>query len=305
LNRLAAVDLAELRVDTESFLGQAVALGMRYGKLQDGYADGLRLFLQAAGTTYARRYRTGIAVDREALAEGVRQAMASLELGLVDAASGDLNEAVALLEGGKLEPLRLRGYEIAWRRLQEMQEGSGKLLGRRELSLLGPAWRDLRRWTGIVPDAWRVPVSEDEDEPAEVDPIGDFESYEQITGRLEFLSSLPEPVLKGLQASGGDVTFEEVLRRIIPPLALGRERLGDEKSDLAEFRSTCCTAGDIRPEVKAEVMGLLDRFLDTSVPCDRVREEIREAFSIELTDLEHEIGAGPADVEEKFPSVPL
>ena len=305
MNRLAAVDLAELKVDTESFLGQAVALGIQYGKLPGGYADGLRLFLQAAGTTYARRYRTGIAVNRDALAEGVRQVVAALELGLKDAASEDLNEAVSLLEGGGLEPLRLRGYQIAWGRLQQMRDGAGQAIGRRELSLLGPAWRDLRRWARIIPDAWRVPHSEDEDEPAIVDPIGDFQNYERIVGQLEFLSGLPEPVLKGLQASGGDVTFEEVLRRMIPPLALGREVPGKEKADLADFRSACCDDCGIRPEVKAEVVGFLDRYLEASVPCDRVREEIREAFAVELADLEREAGPGPADAEDKSPSVPL
>jgi hypothetical protein len=299
VNRLATVDLAELKVDTESLLGQAVALGIQYGKLPEGYADGLRLFLQAAGTRYARRYRTGIAVNRDALAEGVRQAVAALELGLMDAASEDLNEAVGLLEGGGLEPLRLRGYEIAWGRLQQMRDGAGQALDRRELSLLGPAWRDLRRWATIIPDAWRVPLSEDEDEPAAVDPIGDFQAYERIVGQLGFLASLPEPVLKGLQASGGDVTFEEVLRRIIPPLALGREVPGKVKADLADFRSSCCNDGGIRPEVKAEVVGFLDRYLEASVLCDRVREEIREAFAVELTDLEHEIKAGLGDAENK------
>jgi hypothetical protein len=263
--------------------------------LPEGFADGLRFFLQAAGTAYARRYRTGIAIDRAALAEGVRQAVASVELGLEAAASGDLDEAVRRLEGVPFESLRKSGYEIAWQRLGRMRDGSRAAAGRRELSLLGPAWRDLKRWSEIVPDTWQVPRPEDKDESPAVDPIADFARYEMISGQLAFLAHLPSSVLKGLQASGGSVAFEEVLRRIIPPLALGKPELGRAEEMIAAFRDVCCRDGALRPEVGSELLQLLDRHLKASVTDERVRGEIRVAFEAELSDLVREANAADAN----------
>lgn len=295
MNRLSTVDLSDLRIPSESLLGQAVSLGARYDRLPEDYANGLRAYLQAAGMTYARRYRTGIGTDRAALSEGVRQALAALELGLADAASGDLDAAVQALEGGGLESLRKRGYEIAWRRLKQMREGSQALLERRELSLLGPAWRDLKRWATVTPDSWQVPPPEDEKTPRAVDPIADYARFELIEGQIAFLAGLPRPVLKALQASGGSVAFDEVLRRMVPPLALGQARLGKPKAAAEAFRAQCCDGGRVRPEVRAEVLRQFDRQLEATVTYDRVRREIREAFVHEMDDAAQEPPAEAAE----------
>ena len=185
----ARLDLERFRIDSESFLGQAMALGLRFGKLREDYADGILAYLRAAGMGYGQRYREGIGVTREVLERGIRQAVVCMELGLLDASGSDLNAAVGILEAGDLEALRKRGWELAFFRLEEMRDRCEAALGQPEAAFLGARKKDVRRWSRLTPETWTCAGEEvDPGEDNGVDPLRDYASFRDVKGRMDFVS---------------------------------------------------------------------------------------------------------------------
>ena len=135
-NPLATLDLSRFRIDSESFVGQAIELGTRFEKLPPNIGDALLGFLRLQGLHYGKRYRSGIAIRRENLEHGVRQALISMDLGLEARAESDLNRAVEIIAQGDFEACRKRGYEIAFFRLQEMAQMCRAMLLRPEVKFL-------------------------------------------------------------------------------------------------------------------------------------------------------------------------
>ena len=289
MNTLARVDLERLRIDSESFLGQAIALGMRFRKLPEHTADAMLAYLRTAGMAFARRRRTGIAPSREGIERGVQQALVCMELGLEDAAGGDLNVAVDLLVQGDFETFRKRGWEIAFFRLEEMQEASRMLPERPEVVFLQDCLQDVGRWARLTPETWMRPPDEDgeEEEAQPVDPMGDYAAFREIRARAAFLEALPRTAfLALLDLAEEGAAFDALLRNLILCLALDLETLAPDRSQVAMFRARCFEGGAMRPEVREKVLRLLDRQLGAVMEEEAHRRLLRTEAEMEIALLE-------------------
>lgn len=253
---IATLDLAQFRIDEESFLGQAVSLGIRFRKLPDHTAEGLLNYLRVRSMTHAGRTRHGIALSKDDLARSVRQAMVCVELGLLEAAEGDLNQAVDCLAEGDFESLRKRGYETAYDMLDEMRGTSERLAEAIPGGLLKAERVDLERWGKLVPETWTTPAEEGEEGDTVVDPMRDIGSFGHASARAELLLSLPPHVLSELDEVVGDEgTWDAVVRNMILAVGLDRETLLPEPEDVLLFESTCFDEGGLRPAIGDKVRG--------------------------------------------------
>lgn len=121
MSQLLRPDLNALGVDADSFLGRAVTLGQQYGKLPDGFLEGLKQYVRLRALTQAQRQRSGIRLGHDAVERAVRQCLRCLDLGLADQAGHDVNAAIERLVAGDFESIRRRGWELAWARLATMR----------------------------------------------------------------------------------------------------------------------------------------------------------------------------------------
>ena len=287
MNPLARLDLSRFRIDAESFVGQAIALGVEFDRLPGQTGEALLGFLRAKGLYYGKRNRTGIAIGREGLERGVRQALICLDLGLKDRAEGDLNQAVELLRLGDFEVYRKRGYELAFFRLVEMQKESTALLGRPEAQFLQVEYKYLKQWSKVAPELWTRRAEEGEEEDHLVDPRGDYEAFLLVRGQMDFLRSIPGEALRDLQLAVSDGrTFDGLLRNVILALALDMEGLVPSGEQIGAFEARCFEGGQMKPEVREKVLHLMDRQLAASVEDAGFRGEIRRVVEEEIAFLE-------------------
>ena len=287
MKTLARMDLDRLRMDSESFLGQAIELGVRFKKLPEHTADAMLGYLRVTATSTARRHRTGIAVAREDLERGVRQALISMELGLEDAAGGDLNVAVSLLSDGSFEAFRKRGWEIAFSRLETMRDASRSLLEQTGTLLLKAFLPDVRRWSRLVPGTWAVPPEEDNDGEGTVDPLKDYAAFREVRARLAFLRPLSEEMLQQLLGATDDAAgFEDLLRNLILSLALNLKTLLPGRTQVEAFRTHCFEEGKMLPEVREKILYLVGRQLEAEVEDRAQRQAIRREVEAEMELLE-------------------
>ena len=287
MNELARLDLERFRIESESFLGQALALGMRFDKLPDSAGDAVQSFLQQEATRFARRYRSGIGIPKDALERGVRRAVVCLELGLADAAGGDLNAAVGVLEKGDFDALRTRGWELAFRRLEDMREASHSLLKQPEAALLQDSMREVRRWARLVPETWEIGGSSDDEEPASVDPLRDYAAYRNLRCRLSIVEAVPRPVKKELRsAAGGGCAFGDLLRNVILSVALDLESLVPDVALVERFQRDCFDGGTMRPEVRAKVLRLVGEQIQAGADDAEARAKVLEDVEAEIATLE-------------------
>ena len=291
MSTLMRPDLNQARPDVHSFLGQALAQGRRFEQLPESVADTLMAFLRARGLGYAQRYRSGIAIGREGLEQGVTQALTCVDLGLEKAADGDLNRAVELLARGDFEFLRQQGWELAFARLDEMQRTCNELLAQEEVAFLRDAGPQIERWARVVPETWISANVEGEAEP--VDPREEYPVFAELREQLAFLRSLPRGALDALRAAapeGG--TFDQVLRHLVLALALDRTELVPQPSDAARFQ-VCFAEGQMLPEVQQKVLRLLDDHLEKSLADPDARARLRSRAEDEIARL-GEMGAEAA-----------
>lgn len=286
-NPLARLDLSKFRIDSESFVGQAIALGVRFDKLPSNVGDVLLGFLRAKGLHYGKRNRSGIAIGREDLEHGVRQALIALDLGLEERAKGDLNDAVEIIARGDFEACRKRGYEIAFFRLEEMVIQSKALLARPEATFLQPEHKDISHWATVAPETWVRPPDDDEEESQLVDPNRDYLALVGVLRRFEFLRSMPGGALAELESVVEEGrTFDGLLRNLILALAMDLESLLPEDEQIDTFGSTCFDDGQMNGEVRAKIFDLMDRQLEASVKKAEDRAIIRGEFEAEVEFLE-------------------
>ena len=285
-NPLATLDLSRFRIDSESFVGQVIDLGMRFEKLPPNIGDALLGFLRLQGLHYGKRYRSGIAIRRENLEHGVRQALISMDLGLEACAESDLNRAVEIIAQGDFEACRKRGYEIAFFRLQEMAQMCRTMLLRPEVKFLQSEYRAISRWATAVPETWMRPQDDEEDESQLVDPKRDYAAYQVALRRLVFLRSIPKAALTELEIAVEGRTYDGLLRNLILALALDMESLLPSEAQIEAFRQGCFEGGKIKEEVRAKVFELMDRQLETSVEDTEDRQAIRREFEAEIEFLE-------------------
>ena len=253
MNVLAGVDFEKLRIGSEGFLGQAIDLGVKYGRLPDHTPDILIAYLRTVGTRFGQRYRTGIAVSRDVLEQGVRQTLVSLELGLAGAARKDLNRAVDLLAEGDFESIRKRGWEEAYARLAEMGRVCRSITGRPESRLMRDYASQIDRWSRVVPETWMVTGGEDEDED-HVDPLKDYAGFRRLHARLNFIRLLPSSVLQPFAEAVDECGFSDFVRHLILALALDLETLVPCTRDIAAFECDCLGSEGVAAWARDKVM---------------------------------------------------
>lgn len=286
-NPLARLDLSRFRIDSESFVGQVIELGVRFEKLPPNVGDALLGFLRAKGLYFGKRNRSGIAIGREDLEHGVRQALIALDLGLEEQSEGNLNQAVEIIAQGDFEACRKRGYEIAFFRLEEMSQKSLSLLLRPEVSFLQPEHREVSHWAKVAPETWVRPPDGDEEESQLVDPKRDYAVFLDTLPRLEFLRSIPKAALTELHDLVADGrTFDGLLRNLILALAMDLESLLPSDAQIETFHQTCFQDGRMKAGVRTKVFELIDRQFQASVENEKDREGIRRDFEAEVEFLE-------------------
>lgn len=280
---LSTVDIGRFVVDEQSFLGQTLKLGVDYGLLPENAHEALRMYLQTRTMMFGQRNRSGIAVGREEVEQGLFQTTVCLDVGLIDRSGGDANRAAELLAQGDFEDVRKRGWELAYFRLEEMHQEATLFPQRREAAFLQDYAEDVRRWSHTAPETWICEDPEDEDGPTIADPAKSYLTYQDLMLRVGLLKVLPSDALKRFgAASGGPGPFVDLLRNLIVSLSLRLERLVLDPSEVATFSQQRFgtevealveqIAGQIGPDVDA---GARDRFLG------QVREETREMSGID------------------------
>ena len=262
---LAHPDLNRIAAGTDRFLGRVLVIGRDHGRLPRGLEDGLVAFLRLHATNHARRYRTGIAVDRDSLEAGVRQGFTCVEAGLQAAAGDDVEQAIDLLAAADLEDLRRQGWERAWNSLDEMRRGSAAHLASPWSALLDEWTPELERWTTLVPESWTAAGTGGAPEP--VDPPAELVRYLHVSERAGFLDSLPEDALRPLlRRWHPPADFPLLLRQLVAALALDRLRLPVARSGLERFTGSCFEGRAMGASTRAKVLEQLDSHLQAHRP---------------------------------------
>ncbi|MYC69315.1 MAG: hypothetical protein F4X17_01230 [Gemmatimonadetes bacterium] len=277
MSRLARVDLNQVPLDSSSFIGQVVAAGLEYEQLPPRFMDSLRAYLQISGLGFAQRNRTGIALGRDQLRQGMERGLACMDLALEEASGGDLNAAVAKLVGDSFDALYKQGWERAFQRLKEMRQQARALVGCPELGFWPDRQPKVAALTKLVPETWTGPSA--------IDVRADGQMLQELTGKVAFVRSLPQPSVAALLEQV-DVDFAGVLHRVILALALGRAELVAKKEHVLRFRSECFDAGGLRPHVRRQVLAQLVEHLDDAVADADVRVRIADELSAEIEVLE-------------------
>lgn len=300
MNSLIQPDLNQVPFATDSFLGRALALGRQFGRLPDYLGEALMTYLRAQALAFAQRYRSGIAIGRDRLERGVKQALTCVELGLEEAAAGDLNRAVDLLASGDFEPLRQRGWELAWARLAHMRAQARAWSKCKELRFLQDSNEQVERWSRIAPEAWASQGHHGKEEW--IDLRQEYLAFQDLESRLRFLGSLPGESLDGLlQAAPEGGNFAEVLRQLILVLALDLERLAVKRRDVRRFQRAYFSGGKMLPQVRQKVLGLIAGHLEKTLTEVEGRAAIQRETEVQIELLER---ASQGDLESLFIAVP-
>ena len=259
---LAHPDLNRVAAGTDRFLGRVLVIGRDHQRLPRGLEDGLIAFLRLHATNHARRYRTGIALDRDSLEAGVRQGFACLEAALQAAAGDDVEQAIDLLAAADLEDLRRQGWERAWNTLDEMRRESAAHLRSPWSPLLDEWSPELDRWTTLVPESWTAGGA-----PEPVDPPAEFARYLHVSDRARFLDSLPEDALRPLlRRWHPPADFPLLLRHLVAALALGRLRLPVARTSIERFATSCFDGQAMAAATRAKVLEQLEGHLQAHRP---------------------------------------
>ena len=283
MNRLARVDLNQVPLDHHSFIGQVVAAGLEYEQLSPRFMDALRAYLRVRGLGFAQRNRTGIALGRDQLRQGMEQGLACIDLALEEESGGDLNTAVAKLVSDSFDALYKQGWERACQRLKEMRQQARALVGCSELGF----WPDLQPKVAalakLVPETWTGPSA--------IDVRADGQMLQELTGKVAFVRSLPQPSVTALLEQV-DVDFAGVLHRVILALALGRVELVAQKEHVSRFRAECFDANGMHSHVRRQVLDQFVGHLEDTVTDADVRVRIADELGAEIEVLEQAAARG-------------
>ncbi len=283
MSRLARVDLNQVPLDHNSFIGQVVAAGLEYEQLPPRFMDSLQAYLRIRGLGFAQRNRTGIALGRDQLRQGMEQGLACMDLALEEESGGDLNAAVAKLVSDPFDSLYKQGWERAFQRLKEMREQARALVGCPELGFWPDRQPKVAALAKLVPETWTGPSA--------IDLRADGRTLQELTGKVAFVRSLPQPSVAALLEQV-DVDFAGVLHRVILALALGRVELVAKKEHVSRFRAECFDAGGMRPRVRRQVLDQLVGHLDDAVEDADVRVWIADELDAEIEVLEQAADRG-------------
>ena len=283
MSRLARVDLNQVPLDRSSFIGQVVAAGLEYEQLPSRFMDSLQAYLRISGLSFAQRNRTGIALGRDQLRQGMEQGLACMDLALEEESGGDLNVAVAKLTNGQFDALYKQGWERACQRLKEMRQQARYLVGCSELGFWPNLQPKVAALAKLVPETWTGPSA--------IDVRTDGRMLQELTGKVAFVRSLPEPSVVALLEQV-DVDFAGVLHRVILALALGCAELVAKKEHVSRFRAECFAAGELRPQVRRQVLDQLVGHLEDTVADTDVRVRIADELGAEIKVLERAAAQG-------------
>ena len=283
MSRLARVDLNQVPLDHHSFIGQVVAAGLEYEQLPPRFMDSLRAYLRIRGLSFAQRNRTGIALGRDQLRQGMEQGLACMDLALEEASDGDLNTAVAKLVSDPFDALYKQGWERAFQRLKEMRQQARALVGCPELGF----WADLRPKVAalakLVPETWTG--------PSDIDLRAADQMLQELTGKVAFVRSLPQLSVAALLEQV-DVDFAGVLHRVILALALGRAELKVNETHVSRFCAECFDEGGLLPQVRRQVLDQFVGHLEDTVADADVRGRIADELDAEIAVLEQATDSG-------------
>ena len=283
MSRLARVDLNQVPLDRNSFIGQVVAAGLEYEQLPPRFMDSLQAYLRIRGLGFAQRNRTGIALGRDQLRQGMERGLACMDLALEEASGGDLNAAVAKLVSDPFDALYKQGWERAFQRLKEMRQQARALVGCPELGFWPDRQPKVAALAKLVPETWIGPSA--------IDLRADGRTLQELTGKVAFVRSLPQPSVAALLEQV-DVDFAGVLHRVILALALGRVELVAKKEHVSRFRAECFDAGGLCPHVRRQVLDQLVGHLDGAVADADVRVRIADELGAEIEVLEQAAARG-------------
>lgn len=277
MSQLAHVDLNQVPLNRHSFIGQAVAAGLEYEQLSPHFMDSLRAYLRIRGLGFAQRQRTGIALSRDLLRQGMERGLACMDLALEEASGGDLNAAVAQLKSDPFDALYKRGWECAFQRLKAMRQQARALVGRPELGFWPELQPKVAVWAQLVPETWAG--------PSVIDLRTDGQTLQELAGKVAFVRSLPKPSVAALLEQVG-VDFAGVLHRVVLALALGRAELVVNAAHVAHFRAECFAAERLRPQVRQQVLEQVAGHLENEVEAPAVRAKIADELGAEIAVLE-------------------
>ncbi len=294
MSRLARVDLNQVPLDHNSFIGQVVAAGLEYEQLPPRFMDSLRAYLRIHGLGFAQRNRTGIALGRDQLRQGMERGLACMDLALEEVSGGDLNAAVAKLVSDPFDALYKQGWERAFRRLEKMREQARALVGCSELGFWPDRQPKVAALAKLVPETWAGPSA--------IDLRADGRMLQELTGKVAFVRSLPQPSVDALLEQV-DVDFAGVLHRVILALALGRTELVVKKEHVSRFCAECFDAGGMRPHVRRQVLDQFGGHLEDTVADADVRVWIADELGAEIEVLEQAADRG--DLAAFFLSHPV
>ncbi len=277
MSRLARVDLNQVPLDRSSFIGQVVAAGLEYEQLPPRFMDSLQAYLRISGLNFAQRNRTGIALGRDQLRQGMERGLACMDLALEEESGGDLNAAVAKLVSDPFDALYKQGWEHVCQRLEEIREQARALVGCPELGFWPSRQPKVETLAKLVPETWTGPSA--------IDLRADGQMLQELTGKVAFVRSLPPPSVAALLEQV-DVDFAGVLHRVILALALGRVELVAKKEHVSRFRTECFDAGGLRPHVRRQVLDQFVGHLEDTVKDADVRARIADELGAEIEVLE-------------------
>ncbi|MXY84368.1 MAG: hypothetical protein F4Y91_20500 [Gemmatimonadetes bacterium] len=283
MSRLARVDLNQVPLDHNSFIGQVVAAGLEYEQLPPRFMDSLRAYLRIRGLGFAQRNRTGIALGRDQLRQGMEQGLACMDLALEEASGGDLNAAVTKLASDSFDALYKQGWECAFRRLEEMREQARALVGCSELGFWPDRQPKVAALAKLVPETWTGPSA--------IDLHADGQMLQELTGKVAFVRSLPQPSVAALLEQV-DVDFAGVLHRVILALALGCAELTAKKEHVSRFGAECFDAGGMHSQVRRQVLDQFVGHLEDTVADAGVRVWIADELGAEIGVLEQAAAQG-------------
>ena len=283
MSRLARVDLNQVPLDHHSFIGQVVAAGLEYEQLPPRFMDSLRAYLRIRGLGFAQRNRTGIALGHDQLRQGMEQGLACMDLALEEASDGDINAAVTKLVSDPFDALYKQGWERAFQRLKEMRQQARALVGCPELGFWPGLQPKVAALAKLVPETWIGPSA--------IDLRADGQMLQELTGKVAFVRSLPQPSVAALLEQV-DVDFAGVLHRVILALALERAELVAKKEHVSRFCAECFDAGGLCPHVRRQVLDQLVGHLEDTVTDADVRVRIADELGAEIGVLEQAAARG-------------
>lgn len=292
MRALSPVDLNRIQVDQDTFLGRTLVLGITTNRLPERIVPPLAMYLQNAGTEYARRFRSSIDLSSDLLAMGVRRTVICMDAGLREASEEDLSRAVELIEPARFEEFRTLGYRFLFDRLREIRDGSREILRSPWVQLLRTERADLEEWATISPEAW-TKRAEAEGRAVFIDPDDEFEAFRIVRYQAAFLASMPRhEIAELLEHTVEGIDFARILASLTLGLAIGADGVVLTMEDIRRFRSECTEDDGLSPAAATRVRTLVRRHLDAHSDEDAYKECITGLVEEELNALRELVGRG-------------